>query len=688
MKGLVMPLILQQSHLLIPCVSSLSGDTGSALIDLTAILQSPPDQPNLALAIENSVLCLNEMLDLYPEYVGLLGLFLQQLEDALQALRSVRVLKQPIGMSGRHQRHLPYALMTIDLSRAPVPLRQLLGIELAGAYSTRRVFSRTLTSYLYPLVKKSVLAELTPQEVDALIRRAHRNGDRASFTLSDMDRGVDGKTISVNARVVASLFAQQSAFRIRERQAAGALNEMTEVEVTDIAQKLRHRVEAGDSDAMHICLAFCMGLVFGIGKLVPFCSSQKSTSVMWINPIYGTTHVDTDRVFPHLAQTRSDRNVETTLELVRPLPAFLASAVRHWCAANPTLTAVENFQGGCHGRHSRNSVLKEDGAASGRQSIARLIASRGGIAMRAGVPRDLAAYSTLSLSLIGRSDHHYIEKKRHEIWDACNKIFNALGWGPAVPDPNGLGLAFGSRVSPQTDWVRSLISMQISKTICRRPGKRYSLGSLVDHHNSFSAYVGLMLHILAGGRDRSLLEFKAKAWSQDHEFGQHGEKPGSSTNGLTPLPMPVMLATQIQLWKIHLCALEKRLARLGFSHDHPTRMRIVAILANKSCDLLLGLFDDGTPRQIKKEDILGNEVNTLKGDFARHLIPRLLSEEGIPFEQTQAWLRHHVEGISASSMTALVVQHVWLSNVSSALDRIAMTLGLKPLHGITKGNLK
>lgn len=683
-----MPLILQQSHLLIPCVSSLPGETGSALVDLTAILHSPPDQPNLPKVIENSLLCLHETLTLYPQFGALLCPFLAKLEDAFQALRYIQELHQPLGMRGRQQRHIQWTLMTSDLEGVPSTIRQLLGIELAAAYLTQSVFSRTLSIQLYPLLKKSIWTELPQSDHDLLMKRAQRHGDHACNTLSDMDKGLDGKTISFNARVAASLVAQQSTFRIKERQAAGALNEMTDAEAIDIAQKLRKRVEAGDSDAMQICLAFCMGLVFDIGKLVPFCTSQKSTSAVWINPIDGTTHVDTARVFPRLAQRRLDRNVETTLLLVRPLPNFLARAVRHWCATNPGLTTLDGFQDLGHDRQSRTSVLREDGNVGARQTIARFISSRGGIALRADIPRDSAAYATLSLSLIGSADHHYLEKKRYEIWAACDKIYSGIGWGSAVKDPNATGPGFGSRVTPHTERIRSLISMQLSNTTCRRPGKRYGLKSLVDHHNTFCSYVGLMLHIMVGGRDRSEVEFQAHTWSKNHAFGLHADKPVGTTKGLTPLPMPVTLAMQVQLWHIHLHALERRLVLLGFKPNHATLIRIAEILDNRPVDLLFALRADGTPLQLKKRDILGEEFGTLKGDFARHLIPRLLCEEGVPFEQTQAWLRHHVEGISASSITARVVQHVWLSNVSAALDRIAMALGLNPVHGITKGKLK
>lgn len=683
-----MPIILEQAQLLNPCVSSLPKPTGSALVDLTAILQPPPDQPNIPTAVENSSMCLNETLVVHPQFAELLGAFVPSLDDAFQALRFVQELNQPLGMLGRAGRFPQWDLMTSDFENTPLAFRQVVGIEIANAYLTNSVFPRSLASQLLSLLKKSAWTEPAQWDHEWLIKCAHRHGESARRAFSDAGQGVDGKTIILNARIIASLIAQQSSLRVTERQAAGGLNEMPDVEVINITRQLRKQVETGDADALQTCLAYCLGLTFDIGKSVPFCTDSKSPSVAWINNLDGTTNVDTTLVFPGLAQKRTNRNIDTSLLLVRPLPVFIANAARHVCATNPGLKTVEGCQDHGRNRCSRNSVFKDASDASSRQSIARLIASRGAIAMRAGIPRDLAAYSTLSLSLISNSDHHYLEKNRSEIWDACNKIYAALGWGPAVPDPNETGPAFGSRVTPETEWIRSLITKQMSMAATSRPGKRYSLKSVVDHHNSFCSYVGLMLHILAGGRDRCVVSFQAHTWSANHSFARHGDKPLGPTEGLTPLPMPVTLATQLQLWHIHLHALDKRLVLLGFNPNHPTRVRIAEILDNKPVDLLFALLSDGTPRQLKKEDILGEDARTLKGDFARHLMPRLLTEEGVPFEHTQSWLRHHLEGISVASATAATVQHVWLCNVASALDRVAMNLGLQPIHGITKGNLK
>ena len=43
-----------------------------------------------------------------------------------------------------------------------------------------------------------------------------------------------------------------------------------------------------------------------------------------------------------------------------------------------------------------------------RSSVARFINSRGGLALRARLSRDVAAYASLSLSLISKSDHRYL----------------------------------------------------------------------------------------------------------------------------------------------------------------------------------------------------------------------------------------------------------------------------------------
>lgn len=678
-----MPEVLEQPRLLHPTFSALPTTTGVALIAITGILKAPADQPNLPAVIDNALRCLQVMQARAPHATGALAHLTKELSVAAQSLAGACELDQPGGMMGRVSEHRAWALCSLNFDKAPRALLESIGFEIARAYLTQDVFLRGLAADLYRMQEKSVNEELSQAELDSLENYVLSQAHRTQPVFADRTAGLDVSTTAFNAQVVASICAQTSSLRVEQRQAAGRIIELTELELKGVTPELKRCVEAGDARALQVVLAFCIGLPWELALNVPFFTGRRCPSIVWINPVDGCVYIDLERVFSGLSKQQTDRHVVTTLLLVRPLPLFVEDLVHSACAVNPGLETVEGLADRAS-MISRSFLPGADTEAAIRASVARFIASRAGVALRAGLSRDLAAYASLSLSLISKSDHHYLIKKRADIWQACDQIYQSLGWGPCVPDHDADGTAFGSRVTPEVEWVKDVIEELSKSAIELRPGKRYRLGSLVRHHNAFARYVALLMTILIGGRNRSKVEFCANSWQENRAFGQHGDKLVGPTQGLTPVPISTTLSAQMRLWRIHLIALDQRLQKLSFQSDHPTRARIRAILDGDKANLLVTLDDHGTPQDLATKTVFGGEGQSLNRDFSRHLMPDLLVEQGVPFEYVQCWLRHHVDGTAASAITSSAVQQVWLSRVAVALDRIALDLGLRPLHGISR----
>jgi hypothetical protein len=673
-----MPLVLDQPRLLHPSLTALPSATGVVLLALTGILKSPADQPHLPVVIANAHRCLQVMQARLPNPAGALTHLASELAIATHALAEAKELNQPAGMIGRVSKHKAWALCSSDLDRAPLALLESIGFEIARAYLTQGAFLSGPAADLYRIQQKFVNTGLCQEELDRLENYVLSQCRRMQPIFADRAAGLDASTAAFNAQVVASIRAQTSSLRVEERQAAGRIFEMTQSELAHVATDLKKQVEAGDPRALQAALAFSIGLPWELSLKVPFFTDKRCPAVVWINPVDQCVYIDLERVLPGLSKKQTDRHVPTTMLLTRPLPLLLGNLVYEACAANPGLEAVE----GLAGKSSTISRSLLPGASietAIRASVARLIASRGGAALRAGLSRDTAAYAALSLSLISKSDHHYLVKQRSAIWQGCGEIYASLQWGPCVPDPDAGGAAFGSRVTPGVSWITDVIEELQSVAIQLRPGKRYRLNSLIRHHNAYAAYVGLLMTILVGGRSRSKIEFCARTWQERSPFGQHGDKLVGPTLGLTPVPIPTTLSAQMTLWRTHLGAFDHRLEKLGLQKEHPGRLRIQAILKGDEVNLLFTMSDEGTPQMLFE-----GEGKSLNRDFSRHVMPDLLAAHEVPFEQVQWWLRHHVDGTSASAITSTTVQHVWLSRVATALDRIALDLGLSPLHGIAK----
>lgn len=678
-----MPVVLDQPRLLHPSLTALPSTTGVVLLSLTSILRSPADQPHLPVVVANVHRCLQAMQARLPHPAGALAHLASELAMAADALAEATELNQPAGMIGRVSAHRAWALCSSNLDKAPLALLESIGFEIARAYLTQGVFLPGPATELYRVQQKSVNEGLSQEELDGLENYVLSQCKRMQPVFADRATGLDAGTAAFNAQVVASVRAQTSSLRVEERQAAGRIFEMTQSELAHVAARLKEQMEAGNAQALQVALAFCIGLPWELCLKVPFFTGKRCPAVAWINPADRCVYIDLERVLPGLSNKQTDRHVATTLMLTRPLPLLVGNLVYEACAANPGLEAVE----GLAGKSSTISRSLLPGASTEtaiRTSVARLIASRGGAALRAGLARDTAAYASLSLSLISKSDHHYLVKQRFEIWKGCEQIYRSLQWGPYAPDPDVQGAAFGSRVTPDVQWVKDLIEELHSVAIQLRPGKRYRLDSLTNHHNAYARYLGLLMTILVGGRNRSKIDFCASIWRENRAFGQHGDKHIGPTLGLTPLPIPTTLSTQMKMWRIHLGALDQRLAKLGLKKEHLGRSRIRAILDSEKANLLFTMTEDGVPQMLATKSLFEEKATSLNRDFSRHVMPDLLGAQGVPFEFVQWWLRHHVDGNSASAITSSTVQQVWLSRVATALDRIALDLGLRPLHGIAR----
>ena len=677
-----MPVVLEQAQLLNPALTNLPTLAGSALLNVIDIFNAPPDQPNLGRVMSNVLLCLDAFTARQPEMSGPVAELMEGVIQSTQALEHEPLLDQPAAMIGRTSSFPEWTFISSNLEGVPAELLEVAGVELAQAYLAQSNFSANLASNLLSIAKRAADNELPFQDFEWLNKAILRHLERARHIFSDRARAVDATTASFNARVTASLIAQSSSLRVAERQTSGRAREMTADEVQAVALDLRQRVEQGDSDALLTCLARCIGLPYELCLHVPLVSAEKSVSVVWIHPVQGCIYFDLGRIFSALAKTHSDQHVQTTLLLVIPIPQFIAKALHQCCSTRPGLEKLQSLS--TNRKNARSLVGKVFNEAAIKATIARFIASRGGDALRAGIPRDLAAYVTVSLSLVSKSDHHYLVKSRSQIWEASNQLCRHLGWGDAVADPVEHGPAFGSRLTPEAAWAKRVMELAAEAAITSRPGKRCGLASLIRHHNAFASYVALLMHTLLGGRNGKIFSFCASQWTASNSFGQHGDKLVGPTKGLTPLPLPTALTLQVWLWLVHLAVLERRLKKLGFDESHPTFSLISQVTTGKEVPLLFMLDDAGLPRTIIKPDVFCGEASNLSGDFARHLMPGLLEKQGVPFEYIEAWLRHHVEGIAMSSATSAVVQQVWLSAVAAALDRIALDLHLQPIHGIAK----
>jgi hypothetical protein len=304
--------------------------------------------------------------------------------------------------------------------------------------------------------------------------------------------------------------------------------------------------------------------------------------------------------------------------------------------------------------------------------------------MNAGVPRDTAAYACLAPFLLDSSDFHYILKTQEEIWTACETTFKFMGWGTAVPRPEKKNLAVGTKKSSEKETMRKKIASLRDLAEKTRAGRNYSIESLVRHHNAFVVYVAFMMMFFLGGRNRAIVAYRANAWQAKNPFGLHVDKPASPNQSRVQSPVPNCLSATLKYLYTHYQQLDARLKKLGFPAENCTRLGIKAILDGDDINLFFRFDKRNLPCDLRLKDVI-HPQDDMAPDSARHFIPRALELEGVHFNYVQAWLKHHATGVSVNSVTSRTPPVVWLSKVAMALDHIALDLGLRPIHGISKG---
>lgn len=655
----------------------------SAVIWLFAAANAPADRPLLSNVLNGAGAALDSVSPFIGQAVPGIHDLTEQLHHAGRNLTPLDAAARELLMTGRWSRHRVWGVLSGLTMSSPTHILRLVGAELALSLLRGTTFrvkiarecERFLSEYEKPNEETETrcrrYADRLLIEVERLARSAGSPNAKWDFLLA--------------ARVAASLARQLTPHNMSDRTAAGTIREMTPFEVKRAMASLIEGVVAGDPLAIVVADAFFQGLPLDVALDVPFERTSQCDWVAVQDVQEGLIKIDLSAVLPSLAAPKPG-HVPASQVLVRPYPALLAQAKQR---------LVSRFLGaGClrdllreKDIQSREPVpgLGTDSAIT--PSIARLLHSRGTTAMAAGIDRTLAAYLSCDFSKIGSAKHHYATIQRDELWTAAAQYFDYLGWGvPAGKDVNS-ALAMGSMVTPTMDLIKTVDNVLLERLSAIRIGKRYTVQSLLNHHNAYSVLCAHRFALFTSARRAATFRFTASGFLPNAAFASLVDKKVGPLDGATPIPTPGIVRDQLVLWRTHLDSLCQRLKKLGWSQDHPVFSRCRDIEALKSVPLFFALTVGGI-RDLGSKDLLSALPDSVQinGDAFRHFIPNELRRMGLPSTLVDATVRHQVKRTTMASSTAAVVQLEWLSRVAQKLDEIAVRLGLFPVKGLSRGS--
>lgn len=661
----------------------LSVNQTTAVFSVCSILDAPPDRPLLPEVVQISARSLSLFLEELKMSAPQILEFAKNLQQATENMSRTSGLDQHMAMHGRASKFKNWSMMSKLVDCPSHYLSCSIGAELAISATLGRHFRSSIAQRQLAIIQEFEYGnpKKAEEEAQKLFLRLRSEAVRTVANATDHS---SRQELLTSERIVVSLATQLDPHQIVQRQAAGTIKALTKLEVKEASTALFVQLTEGNLLALQIVVAFSIGLPWEVALDVPFAHQVHTDWVAQLDIATGHSKVDLQQALPGLAKGKSGHEKASQI-LVRPLAEIAATALHKVCASNPSARCLRDLNPDLN-ISSKSLIPGTNPNAAIGISIARFIASRGSIALAAGLDRAVAAYTTCDLSLIGKSKNHYLTIAAEEIWEGSAAIYQELAWGIPVGQDVSYGLAVGSLVTPTVETVHKVDQYFIQQATKAKAGKRYTSSSVINHTNAYGRFCAHRTAFFLSARGSAEYRFLACDLYAGAAFGTLLDKAVGPDHGKTPLPMPVAFQQQINLWIAHLRAVDKRLEKLGWAKAHPLRNRIRQIFDRQAVSLYF-TFQSDRVIDLGANDLLSLRPNSyeLNLDAYRHFVPNALRQLGLPSAFVDSSERHHVEGSSLTSATANVSQVYWLTIAAAALDRIALDLGMSPLAGLSKG---
>jgi hypothetical protein len=651
---------------------------GPSLDEIVWMLGAPPDRVLLARVIGGLKSCLT-----CSEISGATAQSLKEIVSRnSEELQDTQKYEHNILMKNLRTAFPVWATLSrVDLVGSKA-VQELVSAELVLAVAYKRVFRKSVAAKIKELLDCEEAARVEKERKLRLYAASFK--EEIQRLDVQRQRGIAAPALLTNSRILAALAAEVKCKDRALREVAGQARILTIHEARAAATALRLQAEQGDIEAIAVIHAYVLGLPWETALDVPFACADLSSWVATIDVASGWNRTDLHAVLPNLAKPLAGHRPASQV-VARPNPSFAARALQKACATAPGATCMRDLID--RPRSSRESIPGIESRGTRTISIARFIASRGMVAVAAGVDRTVAAYSAGAYSLIGKARNHYGTVEPAEIWDGSCKQFESLGWGEPAEGELGVPLGIGSNVTPTAALIRRVDQHWLGQVEESRVGRRYCLPPLLVFSNNYAKLCCSRAVFFTAARAAKEYAFQADQWRPTGgAFGLLVDKRVGPYGGATPLPIPNGLHLQITLWLAHLRALDQRLEKLGVSPDSPARRHIAQVLNGEAVSLFFLINPDLTVTVPGSRHLFSHlpEGIQLKGDAYRHYVSDGMRALGVPTPYVDALDRHIVDGLSVYRLGSAVSTTQWLSACAAAIDQLAVQIGFRPVGGISR----
>jgi hypothetical protein len=650
-----------------------------ACATLRKIMAVPPTWTNVALVAAGVKYCLDLAIDAMPSLQLELSAAIESL-DRLAEKANEPGTPWAVGMWGLHTAYPAWTMFASVRQTDNQDVALAMGYLSAQAYLAGERIDTNAVVELKRALKQRVAKEITEAELDEVVSRTRaRAFKRLQRVVVAKAKGTPQGRISQRVNVLSCLAARLG-YKFGSGDASFATSkQLTPLDLHSAIQQLLTRLESGCSDSLQKLLSFCVGLPWHLSRDVQITYGDRpQAEVVWIDAESGLIFTDLSETLKTLGSATHRSHVEASLLLVRPLPKYIAELLKEAAQQNPLIQKVGDFETSRITSRRKLNMPRLHWA----DSLAQMLATAPAAALKATGRKDLAALCTLGFGLITKPDLHYLVFKNQEIFRACDEFYRSIGLGQAIEHEPGSDTHFGSRRTPNEQWIKDTFQAAAEDIKTNHCGRRYTLRSLCRHHNSFAQYIYLLLQFASGARHTKHATFSAMTWRPEGSFGLIQDKQVGKDRGLVPLPIPLTIAHQLSLWHAHLYSFALRIEKLQMHNFQDCQARIAAILRGDEIDLLFTINEQGVALPITAKNVFVESLRDMNPDFGRHYWPGKLMQLQLSFEDAQVFLRHEQRGLSRD-VFAEPQWHV-LQRLATGIDQGLRQLGIHAQVGLCK----
>lgn len=630
--------------------------------------------------LRNATATIGVTTSMFPEVADLMAEYVKDLDSAITELVLLETpdLSRIGGFTANKQPAL--SLLTSLITGSNRKIEETIGNLLVAALLTSLPMPKNRSQRLLTLVnalKKE--PDLNSAQVIELEKLHTRSRVELLEILSLCLARVDRSHMRFNASLLIHLRSTLNSQHEEEQRSANIRRFFTNEEVVSHVRTLKDSARDGNLRSLTTLVAFSVGLPYALTLDIPLLAgNQQPGLVAWIDASGGTIYMSTQLLLSELGQPT--QGAKETLDVYQlRLPEFVANQLRFAQFTNPTARTVGNLAGENKGFSQPNEDFWTD------STRAKLIRSAPVLSLEQRKNRVTTAYAFLSFHLLTAPDLHYLHVDQAQINQLRDEVFTAVGLGGITQDRGPTNCAVGSKRTATEDTVR-LIFEELDAAVAKvRIGRRYALTTLIEYHNSYTRRVAMFLHLAAGGRNVSALDYPASSWFYGSIFGFIDDKAAGAAGGKTPIPITPLIAEQLRLWERHLLSLDQRLLKAFGAKASKARNQIKEIIGRGNSSIFFWLGEDASVQDVHAAELFVRAAKHLNRDWGRHIIASALIKQDATLAQVHRFLRHQGGAVNPQSAQGIDAPYDHLLHLARRIDMVLESIPLRPLSGLGGG---